>query len=114
MFVPAYGAFRQGIVLTIPLQLRLLAPGVDATRLHACLTQHYSDTNHVQVLSMQAAKELTYLDPQALNGTDDVRLIVCENHETGQVLLAAVFDNLGKGAAGAAVQNLDLMIKHRP
>ena len=114
MFVPAYGAFRQGIVLTIPLQLRLLAPGVDATRLHACLTQHYRDTNHVQVLSMQAAKELTYLDPQALNGTDDVRLIVCENHETGQVLLAAVFDNLGKGAAGAAVQNLDLMIKHRP
>ncbi|WP_017475532.1 N-acetyl-gamma-glutamyl-phosphate reductase [Pseudomonas sp. PAMC 26793] len=110
-FVPAYGAFRQGIVLTIPLHLRLLAPGVDGSRLHDCLTQHYRDTNHVQVLSMQAAKELTYLDPQALNGTDDVRLIVCENHETGQVLLAAVFDNLGKGAAGAAVQNLDLMIR---
>ncbi|MGH8396462.1 MAG: N-acetyl-gamma-glutamyl-phosphate reductase, partial [Pseudomonas sp.] len=114
LFVPAYGAFRQGIVLTIPLQLRLLAPGVDAARLHACLTQHYRDTRHVQVLSMQAARELTYLDPQALNGTDDVRLIVRENHETGQVLLAAVFDNLGKGAAGAAVQNLDLMIKPRP
>ncbi|MDQ0668547.1 N-acetyl-gamma-glutamyl-phosphate reductase [Pseudomonas sp. W2I6] len=113
-FVPAYGAFRQGIVLTIPLQLRLLAPGVNGSRLHDCLTQHYRDTNHVQVLSMQAAKELTYLDPQALNGTDDVRLIVCENHETGQVLLAAIFDNLGKGAAGAAVQNLDLMIKPRP
>ena len=113
-FVPAYGAFRQGIVLTIPLQLRLLAPGVNGSRLHDCLTQHYRDTNHVQVLSMQAAKELTYLDPQALNGTDDVRLIVRENHETGQVLLAAVFDNLGKGAAGAAVQNLDLMIKPRP
>lgn len=110
-FVPAYGAFRQGIVLTIPLHLRLLAPGVDGSRLHDCLTQHYRDTNHVQVLSMQAAKELTYLDPQALNGTDDVRLIVCENHATGQVLLAAVFDNLGKGAAGAAVQNLDLMIR---
>ncbi|NWC69612.1 N-acetyl-gamma-glutamyl-phosphate reductase [Pseudomonas sp. P7758] len=113
-FVPAYGTFRQGIVLTIPLQLRLLAPGVNGSRLHDCLTQHYRDTNHVQVLSMQAAKELTYLDPQALNGTDDVRLIVCENHETGQVLLAAIFDNLGKGAAGAAVQNLDLMIKPRP
>jgi N-acetyl-gamma-glutamyl-phosphate reductase len=39
-----------------------------------------------------------------------LRLVVCENDETGQVLLAAVFDNLGKGAAGAAVQNLDLMV----
>ena len=110
MFVPAYGAFRQGIVLTIPLQTRLLAPGVSAVQLHACLMQHYADASHVQVMSMQEAKELTSLDPQALNGTDDLRLSVFENDETGQVLLAAVFDNLGKGAAGAAVQNLDLML----
>jgi N-acetyl-gamma-glutamyl-phosphate reductase len=110
MFVPAYGAFRQGIVLTIPLQTRLLAPGVSAVQLHACLMQHYVDASHVQVMSMLEAKGLTYLDPQALNGTDDLRLSVFENDETGQVLLAAVFDNLGKGAAGAAVQNLDLML----
>lgn len=110
MFVPAYGAFRQGIVLTIPLQTRLLTPGVSAVQLHACLMQHYADASHVQVMSMLEAKGLTYLDPQALNGTDDLRLSVFENDETGQVLLAAVFDNLGKGAAGAAVQNLDLML----
>ncbi|CAN7560357.1 N-acetyl-gamma-glutamyl-phosphate reductase [Pseudomonas sp. LjRoot263] len=110
MFVPAYGAFRQGIVLTIPLQTRLLAPSVSAVQLHTCLMQHYADTSHVQVMSMLEAKGLTSLDPQALNGTDDVRLSVFENDETGQVLLAAVFDNLGKGAAGAAVQNLDLML----
>jgi N-acetyl-gamma-glutamyl-phosphate reductase len=72
--------------------------------------QHYVDASHVQVMSMLEAKGLTYLDPQALNGTDDLRLSVFENDETGQVLLAAVFDNLGKGAAGAAVQNLDLML----
>ncbi|QBZ89273.1 N-acetyl-gamma-glutamyl-phosphate reductase [Pseudomonas viciae] len=110
LFVPAYGAFRQGIVLTIPLQLRLLAQGVDAMRLHACLMQHYADARHVQVMSMEEAKALTHLDPQALNGTDSLQLVVFENDETGQVLLAAVFDNLGKGAAGAAVQNLDLMM----
>lgn len=110
MFVPAYGAFRQGIALTIPVQTRLLAPGVSAVQLHACLTRHYADARHVHVMSMQEAKELTFLDPQALNGTDDLRLSVFENDETGQVLLAAVFDNLGKGAAGAAVQNLDLML----
>ena len=110
MFIPAYGAFRQGIVLTIPLQLRLLAPGVDGQRSHECLVQHYADTAHVQVMALQQSKALTYLDPQALNGTDDLQLVVCENQQTGQVLLAAVFDNLGKGAAGAAVQNLDLMM----
>ncbi len=110
MFVPAYGAFRQGIVLTIPLQLRLLAQGVDAVQLHACLMQHYADMDTVQVMSMQEAKELTHLDPQALNGTDNLRLMVFENNETRQVLLAAVFDNLGKGAAGAAVENLGLMV----
>ena len=110
VFIPAYGAFRQGIVLTIPLQLRLLAPGVDGQRLHECLVQHYADTAHVQVMALQQSKALTCLDPQALNGTDDLQLVVCENQQTGQVLLAAVFDNLGKGAAGAAVQNLDLMM----
>jgi N-acetyl-gamma-glutamyl-phosphate reductase len=50
------------------------------------------------------------LDPQALNDTNDMRLHVFTNAEHGQVLLAAVFDNLGKGASGAAVQNLDLML----
>ncbi|MGE8439788.1 MAG: N-acetyl-gamma-glutamyl-phosphate reductase [Pseudomonas palmensis] len=108
MFMPAYGAFRQGIVLTIPVQLRLLAPGVTGERLHACLAEHYAQLQHVEVLSLQQAKALTYLDPQVMNGTDDLRLMVFENGE--QVLLAAVFDNLGKGAAGAAVQNLDLMM----
>ncbi|WP_249673651.1 N-acetyl-gamma-glutamyl-phosphate reductase [Pseudomonas abieticivorans] len=108
VFVPAYGAFRQGIVLTIALQLRLLAPGVDAARLHACLAQHYASTAYVKVDSREAAKNLERLDPQMMNGSDHLRLMVFENE--GQVLLAAVFDNLGKGAAGAAVQNLDLML----
>jgi N-acetyl-gamma-glutamyl-phosphate reductase len=108
LFSPAYGAFRQGIVLTIPLQVRLLAPGADAAQLHACLTQHYAQAGCVQVMPLQDSKVMSVLDPQALNGTDDLRLMVFEN--AGQVLLAAVFDNLGKGAAGAAVQNLDLML----
>jgi N-acetyl-gamma-glutamyl-phosphate reductase len=110
LFVPAYGAFRQGIVLTIPLQLRLLTPGVSGTVLHACLARHYARTAHVQVMAMADAARLIQLDPQALNGTDDLRLMVLENPQDGQVLLAAIFDNLGKGAAGAAVQNLDLLL----
>ncbi|WP_339532980.1 N-acetyl-gamma-glutamyl-phosphate reductase [Pseudomonas mucidolens] len=108
LFVPAYGAFRQGIVLSIPLELRLLSPVTDAARIQTCLEQHYADADHVQVMSMGDAKQLLALDPQMLNGTDDMKLMVFENGN--QVLLAAVFDNLGKGAAGAAVQNLDLML----
>jgi DNA-directed RNA polymerase specialized sigma24 family protein len=54
---------------------------------------------------------LTQLDPQAMNGRDDLQLIVLANESQGQVLLAAVLDNLGKGAAGAAVQNLELMLQ---
>jgi N-acetyl-gamma-glutamyl-phosphate reductase len=110
VFVPAYGAFRQGIVLTIPLELRLLAPGVDGVRLHACLAQHYAGAPHVHVMPLEESHALTRLHPQALNGTDDMRLSVFINTEHGQVLLAAVFDNLGKGASGAAVQNLNLML----
>jgi N-acetyl-gamma-glutamyl-phosphate reductase len=108
MFIPAYGSFRQGIVLTIALQLRLLAPGTTGVSLHACLERHYAASDYVEVVPMAESRALSGLDPRQLNGTDNLRLMVFEND--GHVLLAAVFDNLGKGAAGAAVQNLDLMI----
>lgn len=113
LFLPAYGAFRQGIVLSVPVQLRLL-PSLQpnqrtrAADLHACLAQHYAASDYVQVMPLQQSAELSHLDPQALNGTDALRLMVFEHGE--HALLAAVFDNLGKGAAGAAVQNLELML----
>ena len=110
IFVPAYGAFRQGIVLTVPLDFRLLAPGVDGAALHACLARHYAEADHVHVLPLQESCALKHLDPQILNGTNDMRLSVFPNMEHGHVLLSAVLDNLGKGASGAAVQNLNLML----
>ena len=108
VFIPAYGSFRQGIVLTVALQTRLLPQGVTGETLHACLAHHYAGSEWVEVMGMEESKALPGLDPRALNGTDALRLSVFEN--AGHVMLAAVFDNLGKGAAGAAVQNLDLMI----
>lgn len=112
VFVPAYGAFRQGIVLTIALQLRLLCAGTTARLLHDCLQQHYADAHHVRVMSLAEADALGTLDPQVLNGSNDLCLGVFANEAHGQVLLSAVFDNLGKGASGAAVQNLALMLAH--
>lgn len=109
LFVPGYGAYRQGIVLSIPLQLRLL-PGVTAQQLQACLEKHYQGARHVQVLPLHQQGPAPALDPQALNDSNDLRLALYANPEHGQVLLTAVFDNLGKGASGAAVQNLDLLL----
>ena len=109
-FLPSYGAFRQGIVLTVGLHLRQLAPGTQGEHLHACLQQHYADAPFVEVMPPAATEAAEHLDPQALNGTNQLRLGVFSNARHGQVLLTAVFDNLGKGASGAAVQNLDLML----
>ena len=110
LFVPAYASYRQGIVLTIGLHARLLAADASGARIHECLAQHYRDAAHVRVLPMSPATPLTELDPQIHNGTNDMSLGVACNERTGQIVLSAVLDNLGKGAAGAAVQNLRLML----
>ena len=110
LFVPAYGAFRQGIVLTISLHRRLLAPQADSNRIQQCLALHYARSRHVKVLTTAQCTAQEYLDPQLLNGTNDMQLAVFANDAQGQILLTAIFDNLGKGASGAVVQNLELML----
>jgi len=110
LFVPAYGAFRQGIVLSIGVHRRFMDEGVRAEQLHECLAEHYRDSGYVGVLPLAESRAQGHLDPRQLNGTDGLSLALFDNPDSGQVLLTAVFDNLGKGAAGAAVQNLDLMI----
>lgn len=110
LFVPAYGAFRQGIVLGIGVHRRFMDEGVQAEQLHQCLAEHYRGSRYVEVLPLAESRALGHLDPRQLNGTDGLRLALFDNPDSGQVLLTAVFDNLGKGAAGAAVQNLELMI----
>lgn len=110
VFVPAYGHYRQGIVLTMALHLRLLPAGVSAARLHAAFLARYAGQACMDLQPLSDDVHALRLDPRALNGSNRLRLFVFEQARTGQVLLAAVFDNLGKGAAGAAVQNLDLML----
>ncbi len=110
VFVPAYGHYRQGIVLTMALHLRLLPPGVTAAQLHAALASRYAGQAFIEVQALSVDVDAQRLDPRALNGSNRLRLAVFGQERTGQVLLSAVFDNLGKGAAGAAVQNLSLML----
>ena len=102
-------AWRQGIVLTIGLHARWLPSDVSGARIHECLAERYRDAAHVHLRPMSCAEPLTELDPQVHNGSNDLSLAVASNERTGQIVLAAVLDNLGKGAAGAAVQNLRKM-----
>jgi len=111
VFVPAYGSYRQGIVLTIGLHARMLPADVSGARIHECLRERYRDAAHVRVMPMSSAAPMTELDPQVHNGSNDMSLAVACNERTGQIVLSAVLDNLGKGAAGAAVQNLRLMTR---
>jgi N-acetyl-gamma-glutamyl-phosphate reductase len=110
IFLPAYGSFRQGIVLTIPLHLDALPGRPDAAALHAALAAHHAGQPRVRLQPLATAADGVTLDPTALNGTDAIALWVLHHPGHRQAVLAAVFDNLGKGAAGAAVQNLDLLL----
>jgi N-acetyl-gamma-glutamyl-phosphate reductase len=110
IFVPAYGAFRQGIALTIAIHLRLCPPGVTPAKMLAALAARYGGQQYVQVMAPDTTPGGPRLNAQALNGTNDLQISVSGNENADQVVLAAVFDNLGKGASGAAVQNLELML----
>ena len=110
LFVPSYGSFRQGIALTIPLHASMLHRPTTAEALRELFAERYRDQRHVRVLDAVQTDAMTRLDPQALNGSNDLQLAVFGSDAHDQVLLSAVFDNLGKGASGAAVQNLALML----
>ncbi len=109
IFVPSVGNFRQGMLVSIPLHLDTL-PGKPCLRdLEEALHRHYAGSAHVTVLPEPAAK-LSRLEPKALNDTDKLELFVFGKSALHHALLIARLDNLGKGAAGAAVQNIQLML----
>ncbi len=111
IFTPAVARFRQGMLDFIPVHLWALPKKVRGAELHEVLAQRYQGQRFVRVMPLETyAQHHPVLDPQALNGTNMLELFVFENPKQEQALLVARFDNLGKGASGAAVQNLDLML----
>ena len=107
IFVPSVGNFAQGMLVSIPLFLDDLPEKPDVKALHAALASHYAETANIRVLRPDGE---TRLEPESLNDTNDLELRVFSNPAQRQALLVAKFDNLGKGASGAAVQNLRLML----
>jgi N-acetyl-gamma-glutamyl-phosphate reductase len=107
IFVPSVGNFRQGMLVSLPLQLDALPGKPSAVDLHAVFKKHYRDQKHFRIMESGDAARI---EPESLNGTNDIEIHVFPNEARRQALLVAKFDNLGKGASGAAVQNLMLML----
>ena len=107
LFVPSVGNFAQGMLVQLPLHLDQLPGQPKAADLHDALARHYQGSEWVQVLPPTDDGKL---DAVALADTNRMELRVFGNDAYGHALLVARLDNLGKGASGAAVQNLRLML----
>lgn len=110
LFAPAVGRYRQGMIVEVPLSLSRLNGAPTLEDVHRCLTRAYEGERFVEVASLEESRALKTLDPEGLNGTNRLKLFVFGSESAGQVRLVALLDNLGKGASGAAVQNLNLML----
>lgn len=106
IFVPAVGNFDQGMLVELPLYLDLLQGQPTRARLQQIYTEHYACGEWVSVESAEASGRL---DAVALKDTNRLEIRVFGNDEAGQAIVVARLDNLGKGASGAAVQNMRLM-----
>ena len=109
LFVPSVGNFRQGMLVQLPIHLDQLPGQPKAADLHNALVQHYGQHPDGWV-SVQPATDNGKLDATALNDTDRLEIRVFANETHRHAVLMARLDNLGKGASGAAVQNLRLML----
>ena len=110
LFQPAVGPYRQGMIVSVPLQLWSLDAVPSGATLHACLAERYSDAPFVTVAPFGGSGVASRIEPQALNGSNDLEITVFANDDRRQAVISAVYDNLGKGASGAAVQNLNLVL----
>jgi len=111
VFVPSVGNYRQGMLVSVPLQLDTLPGNPGGADLHAALAQRYAGSSYVSVMPLEnAASKSGKLEPEALNETNKLELYVFASDKHRQAILVARLDNLGKGASGAAVQNMRLML----
>lgn len=110
LFSPSVGHFPQGMLVALPLQLWALPAKPEPSDLEALYRSYFAGHPFIEVIGAPNSQMPARLSPEALNGTNDLQIRLFFNREKEQALLAALLDNLGKGAAGAAVQNLNLML----
>jgi N-acetyl-gamma-glutamyl-phosphate reductase len=110
IFVPSVGNFRQGMLVSMPLHLDLLPANPTARDLEEALAARYPEGGLVRVVPTAGGHGVERLEPEALNDTDMLELRVFGHRTYPHAVLVARLDNLGKGASGAAVQNIKLML----
>lgn len=110
LFSPSVGRFPQGMIVQVPLFLDDMATGTTMESIHAALVAHYAGQDIVSVVSLEESAKLGRIDAEELAGKDTMKLFVFGTPGGSHVNLVALLDNLGKGASGAAVQNMDLML----
>lgn len=110
IFSPSVGRFPQGMIVQVPLFLEDLKDGATLESIHAALVEHYAGQQIVSVVPLEESSKLARVDAEELAGKDTMKLFVFGTSGGAHVNLVALLDNLGKGASGAAVQNMDLML----
>jgi len=111
IFIPSVGNYRQGMLVSVPLQLDTLPGKPGGADLQAALAKRYAGCAYVSVMPPQSdAARSGRIEPEALNETNKLELYVFASDKHRQAVLVARLDNLGKGASGAAVQNMRLML----
>jgi len=111
LFEPSVGRFYRGMLVEVPLQLWALPGKPSARDIHAALAKAYAGRPLVTVASLEDAAAVKSLDAEILAGSNSLTLYVFANEKAEQARVVAAFDNLGKGAGGAAVQNLNIMLR---
>ena len=110
LFSPSVGRYAQGMLVEVPLHLASLGNGPSLKDVHEALAKHYKGEAFVEVVPLKDCEALKTLDPEGLNGTNRMKLFVFGSETGRQARLVALLDNLGKGASGAAAQNMNLML----
>jgi N-acetyl-gamma-glutamyl-phosphate reductase len=110
LFAPSVGRFAQGMLVNVPLHTDLLVGSPTADDIHAVIERHYRNSRHVTVVKQEESGSMGRVDAQELVGTDRMKLYVFGSADGRLANCVATLDNLGKGASGAAVQNLDIML----
>ncbi len=110
VFQPAVGNYAQGMMGCVPLFSELLVKKAKGQSIRDCLAEAYAGEPFIEVAPFEPIERSADVSPEFFNNTNRMRLHVFANDARGHVLLMAIYDNLGKGASGAAVQNLNLMI----
>ena len=110
LFTPVVGNYVHGMIVEVPLSLHSLPGKPGLSDLHAVLAEAYDGEHFIEVATQGEASSLRTLAPEDLNGTNRMKLYVFGSEKYGQARLVAQLDNLGKGASGAAVQNMNIML----